>query len=340
MQANAVRRRHSPLRQVRGTDNGARALEFLVNLVETEDWTTFDDNGGTTMTEACAAPRRLRYAGTCGSCGAALAAGTTGFYDASTKIVTCTSCGPQQSGDPSTAEPPVGIAVDAIPAPPIGPQVVGQAGRSARDEYTRRSSAREQRIRASHPRIGGLILAVTDEPQSTRVWATGAVGEERLAERLDKLIASGCWVFHDRQMPGSSANIDHLVVASSGVWAIDAKKYKGRPRLQVDGGLFRARTERLFVGTRDQSKLAAGVHKQLAAVSRILEASLDFSPPLGGMLCFVDGDWPLVGGSFRFDGLDVLWPKKAQDRILAPGPVSAKHASRIAAALDSGLKSK
>ncbi|NTW42013.1 MAG: NERD domain-containing protein, partial [Cellulomonadaceae bacterium] len=35
---------------------------------------------------------RLRYAGTCRACGAALAAGTTGVYDRSTKSVTCVQC--------------------------------------------------------------------------------------------------------------------------------------------------------------------------------------------------------------------------------------------------------
>jgi len=40
-----------------------------------------------------------------------------------------------------------------------------------------------------------------------------------------------------------------------------------------------------------------------------------------GMLCFVEGDWPLLGGSFPVEGLDVLWPKKARKIITAPGAV-------------------
>lgn len=32
-------------------------------------------------------------------------------------------------------------------------------------------------------------------------------------------------------------NIDHLTVTPTGVYLIDAKKYRGRPHLKVEGGL-------------------------------------------------------------------------------------------------------
>lgn len=58
-------------------------------------------------------------------------------------------------------------------------------GASLRREREKRVTAREGRVRAKHPRIGGLILAVTDEPASTRAFATGAVGEEKIAASLE-----------------------------------------------------------------------------------------------------------------------------------------------------------
>jgi hypothetical protein len=33
----------------------------------------------------------------------------------------------------------------------------------------------------------------------------------------------------------------HLAVTPTGIWVIDAKKYKGRPLLKVEGGIIRAR---------------------------------------------------------------------------------------------------
>jgi hypothetical protein len=64
----------------------------------------------------------------------------------------------------------------------------------------------------------------------------------------------------------------------------------------VEGGLFRPRTERLFVGSRDCSKLIAGVHKQMSLVRAALEESETCETPMVGMLCFVEGDWPQIGG--------------------------------------------
>ncbi|HEY0645960.1 MAG TPA: NERD domain-containing protein, partial [Nocardioides sp.] len=45
--------------------------------------------------------------------------------------------------------------------------------------------------------------------------------------------------------------------------------------------------------------------------------------PVTGVLCFVDADWPLIGGGFTTRGVDVLWPKKLYARLieLAPGRV-------------------
>ncbi len=116
-------------------------------------------------------------------------------------------------------------------------------------------------------------------------------------------------VAHDRRIAGTRANIDHLVVTRDGVWVIDAKKYKGRPTLRVDGGVIRPRIERLFVGSRDQTKLVDGVVWQMEKVEAVVDA------PVLGALCFVEADWPVFGGSFSVCGVEVLWPRKIASRV-------------------------
>jgi hypothetical protein len=37
---------------------------------------------------------------------------------------------------------------------------------------------------------------------------------------------------HDRRMPCSQANIDHIVLVPSGVWVIDSKRVRGRIRVE------------------------------------------------------------------------------------------------------------
>lgn len=211
---------------------------------------------------------------------------------------------------------------------------MGVAGASAQREYERRKNAREARIRESHPLAGGLILALSDDPQSTKAWAIGARGEERLGHRLDSLSGHGVYVLHDRRIPRTKANIDHIAVGPAGVFVIDAKKYRGRPRLRVEGGLIRPRVEKLMVGSRDCTKLATGVQKQVGLVWSALQTAEFGQIPVSGMLCFVEADWPLIGGDFTIANLRVLWPKKAADRIVTPGNIDAatvQHVHRMLA---------
>jgi hypothetical protein len=112
-------------------------------------------------------------------------------------------------------------------------------GSSARREFERRRVKREERIRAKHLRLGGFILAVTDEQQSTKAWDTGTRGEERLGARLNELAPDTLRVLHDRRIPGTHANIDHSPWPHRPLrhrrW-----KVQGRPQLRDEGGLFRA----------------------------------------------------------------------------------------------------
>lgn len=239
---------------------------------------------------------RLRYAGTCRLCGRLLAAGADAVYERASKTVRCLEC----------------------EAPMAEPES-GEAGSSARREFERRRDAREQRIRTAHPKIGGLILALSDDPQSTKAWDQGAVGEELMARRLAEL-PDTFRVLHDRRIPGTRANIDHIAVGPTGVWVIDAKRYKGkRPALNVEGGIFRPRVESLRIGGRDGTKLVHGVQTQ---VERVTTALGETDVPVAGVLCFLEADWPLVGGSFSVDGIHVVWPRLLIKRMTEAPPHS------------------
>ncbi|WP_243399042.1 nuclease-related domain-containing protein [Cryobacterium zongtaii] len=259
-------------------------------------------------------------------------------YERQTKTVTCVECPTRPPhAAPEVASPSLALPPDGSHA--TGPELraesvevfTGTAGASAKREYERRRDRRDSRIRDEHPYLGKLILAVTDEPQSTRAWATGARGEEALGQRLDKLRLShpGVYVLHDRRIPRTTANIDHIAVSAAGVFVIDAKKYQGRPSLRVEGGLFRPRTENLMVGSRDCTKQVNGVHKQVDLVRSALKSAGLEQIPVHGVLCFVDADWPLIGGAFIVDGVHVLWPRKAVDNLLKPGELNDQGAQHI-----------
>ena len=169
------------------------------------------------------------------------------------------------------------------------------------------------------------MLAVTDQPRSTTTWDVGAIGEERLGRGLDRIASDTVRLLHDRRIPRSTANIDHLAVTANGVYVIDAKKYGGRPHLKIDGGLFRPRVERLLVGSRDCTKLVDGVLNQIEVVRQHLDGDV----PVHGVRCFVEADWPLLGGTFTTRGVQALWPKKLYPRLQAEGPLTEQTISDI-----------
>jgi hypothetical protein len=79
--------------------------------------------------------------------------------------------------------------------------------------------------------------------------------------------------------------------------------------------------EKLIVGTRDCTRVVDGVVKQIDIVSDLLCDSL----PVHGVLCFVEADWPLIGGSFTTRAVEVLWPKKLYPKLEADGPIGIRY---------------
>jgi hypothetical protein len=101
------------------------------------------------------------------------------------------------------------------------------------------------------PRLG-LVLSVLAavaagwglrfRPSSAaRAWRRGAAGERRTARLLGPLERHGWVVLHDLAVPGSRANLDHLLFGSGGVFVIDSKQYRGRLRLDPSGRLWHGR---------------------------------------------------------------------------------------------------
>ena len=212
----------------------------------------------------------------------------------------------------------------------VGPPGPSEAGASASREYERRRANREARVRERFGALGGVVLAVSGEPQHQRAWARGAEGEVKLARKLEKWTAEhGVVLLHDRRMPASRGNIDHIAIGPSGVTVIDAKRYRGRIAVEHRGGLLRARTEHLRVGGREQTKLVDGVLAQAEAVRQVLEGSEHDGVTVRAALCFVDGDWPLLG-RLEVRGVPILPPRHAAKLCRAEGPLdpSAGRASR------------
>jgi hypothetical protein len=86
----------------------------------------------------------------------------------------------------------------------------------------------------------GWVLRFRSSPEAI-AWRRGAAGERRTARVLAALERHGWAVLHDLAVPGSRANLDHLVIGPGGVFVIDSKQYRGRLQLDSSGRLWHGR---------------------------------------------------------------------------------------------------
>lgn len=94
--------------------------------------------------------------------------------------------------------------------------------------------------------ICGHVAYVRFRPGSVASWRRGALAERRTGRRLARLDPAGFHVLHDRALPGGPrpmANLDHLVIGLSGVYAIASRRFRVTARLRVE-------ERRLWVGSK------------------------------------------------------------------------------------------
>jgi hypothetical protein len=150
------------------------------------------------------------------------------------------------------------------------------------------AAARARQLRTPAVRVADRLGIPTQRGREAERWEAGAEGERRTARRLAELEAEGWTVLHDRALPGSRANLDHLVVSWSGVvFVVDTKRWSA-----YDGDVA-VRDGRLLHGDRDVTARLNGVRHESAAVAKALRHRFRVVP-----LVVVDGPacdgWPLL----------------------------------------------
>jgi hypothetical protein len=185
----------------------------------------------------------------------------------------------------------------------------------------------------------GVSAKIWARKPTTESWAKGARGEELLADRLSVLLSRGVALIHDRAIPGSSANIDLIAVAPSGVFILDAKNMRGRVVAKATGSVWNPGPTKLLVGGRNHSAYIEKMSPQVAAVATAL-TSLPAARgvPITPMLVFVSSEWGWFARPFRLGGVWVGWPKKAAEIISQPGPLTPEMIVSIAARLTAVLR--
>ena len=277
----------------------------------------------------------LHYAGVCATCAVEVPAKTRAYWDAGARTIVCLSCfgGAVEPLERSTTFDDL---LAESPTPPAQIPQSGVAGASALHQYQRLHDQREANIDRRFGRFAGIVKFLVDDPQSITAWAKGSEGERILAAALTARLGDRAIILNDRKVPRSSANIDHIVIASTGVWVIDAKKYKGRVERRDVGGWFKV-DNRVYVGGRDRTSLVQGLHKQEMIVRRALG---DVDIPVHQALCFVDAEWGWFANPFTIEGVLVTWGKELAEKISANGPVVLSDIVSVATQLAKALPAK
>jgi len=222
------------------------------------------------------------------------------------------------------------------------------AGRSAQAEYERRAASHAEDVRKRRPRIlafgavvavvglivllavsplwGGVVLlfdlalvasALFMTPNSITAWQTGAEVELRTGRLLEPLEAEGFRIVHDRKIPGSRANVDHIVIGPPGIYVVATKSL---------GGSLQIRDNDVFVAGRRKTKMIDEVKREAAAVETALGAEL----AAGGwtvrpIICVHRADLPSfrseVAGVRIVSGRDLVTRLRSADRVLSPADV-------------------
>jgi hypothetical protein len=217
----------------------------------------------------------------------------------------------------------------------IDPSRVVQAGESARTQAEAIRTRRERQAaeRSTTQRVVRALLGPSSaEKKSLReekAWTTGAAGEEMLAKDLSSR-CPGVLMLHDLRIPGSRANIDHIALAPSGVLVIDAKRYKGKIRVETP---WRG-PQRLRIAGRDRTKLIAGLDKQVSVVRESLAGIAD-DIQVSGCLCFIAPEGWLASAelpafrTLRVQGYPLYGVRRLARELRREGPLSTERLRAI-----------
>jgi hypothetical protein len=212
------------------------------------------------------------------------------------------------------------------PPTPIDP---GTAGASANREAERLQARNDRSRRRS------------DDTQRASEWtarragnyAKGAEGERRVGAMLDSLTESGAIVLHDRRVPITRGNIDHLVVAASGVWIVEAKNWEGRVERRRGVHL----SQRLYVDGHNRTDAVDNLGWQIQAVRAALTPIGFAEAPVTGVLCFTGATWGPFARPLRFGGALVTWPDRLIAEIADGPPTDPALINLVAQQLSSQL---
>jgi hypothetical protein len=181
----------------------------------------------------------------------------------------------------------------------------------------------------------GLAATTAHRRQLVASWRQGAKGERQTARLLAKLEQDGWRVLHDLAIPGSRANVDHLVIGPGGVWVVDSKLWGKRVWWDPRHGWMHGQaaiTPELNTTRWEATQVEQALADTLAATARHLPGGYGIDVQLAWC---VHGE-PLPGGKLVVDGETLVSPRRLLSLLRAGRgptlpPAAVEEITRMAA---------
>jgi hypothetical protein len=128
----------------------------------------------------------------------------------------------------------------------------------------------------------------------------GIIGEEGVGAELERIAKEyGLTVLHDLSIPKSKANLDHVLIAKSAIFIVDAKNYAGTIRISKD----KNGVKQLYVGRYKQGSLILKMNKYATVFRDFLETE-NIQVRVVPLLAFYNATFK-DGTSFHIDGVAI-----------------------------------
>jgi len=166
-------------------------------------------------------------------------------------------------------------------------------------------------------------------------WLRGAEGEYLTGIALHRELTNGEVILDDRRLPGTVYNIDHVVVAQSGVWVLDTKNWSGKFHYGSKGlGL----VDRLWVGGEDQTYRIDQLYSYVIPVAEVVADSSILIRPvlivLADECSFKNGIHFRLKRTYTHNGVMICPKGLIAQQIQSRGPLSQEQVSDLGHRLD------
>ncbi len=218
--------------------------------------------------------------------------------------------------------------------------------------------AREGEEGWHNPKISKVICTacrpVSGEPRSNPVpgtsalrkfrgragwtWLQGAQGEYLTGVALHRDLTKGEVILDDRRLPGTGYNIDHIVIAQSGVWVLDTKNWSGKFHYGSKG---LSSLDRLWVDGEDRTYQIDKLYSYVIPVAEVIgDPSIPIRPALvvmAGECSFKNGIRFRLGKTYRHNGVMICPIRLLPKQINRRGPLTREQVTDLGCRLDGAL---